>query len=35
MRRLDAVEVVLIISVVVLGVMLAIRPGDLAWMLWW
>ncbi len=35
MRRLDVVEVVLIISVVVLGVMLTIRPGDLAWSLWW
>jgi hydrogenase/urease accessory protein HupE len=35
MRRLGVMEVVLIISVVVLGVMLAIRPGDLAWTSWW
>jgi hypothetical protein len=34
MRRSGVVEVVLIISVVVLGMMLAIRPGDLAWTLW-
>ena len=35
MRHLDVVDVVLIISVVVVGVILAIRPGDLTWTLWW